>query len=240
VSLVEHIAAQRTDFGVPHTVACRALGVAASTFYERRSRPPSATQRRRGRLDAAVAEAFEASGGTYGSPRVRAQLRRDGLAVSKKSVEASMTRLGLNARPRRRRRGLTRPDAAAAPAPDLIQRDFTAEAPNQKWCGDFKQADTDQGPVYLASVEDPFSRRILAFATSERYPTAPLAKPAAGRPAADPARVPPARRTTVLAVRPLGGVPAAPPTSPARLPPHPPRDAVLPDRSAPAAPARAR
>jgi len=178
VSLVEHIAAQRTDFGVPHTVACRALGVAASTFYERRSRPPSATQRRRGRLDAAVAEAFEASGGTYGSPRVRAQLRRDGLAVSKKSVEASMTRLGLNARPRRRRRGLTRPDAAAAPAPDLIQRDFTAEAPNQKWCGDFKQADTDQGPVYLASVEDLFSRRMLGFATSERYPTAELAEAA--------------------------------------------------------------
>ncbi|MXW94334.1 MAG: hypothetical protein F4110_08470 [Acidimicrobiaceae bacterium] len=56
------------------------------------------------------------------------------------------------------------------PAPDLLQRDFTAEVPNQKWCGDFKQADTDAGPVYLASVEDLFSRRMLGFATSDRYP----------------------------------------------------------------------
>ena len=175
MSLVEHIAAQRTDHGVPHTVACRALGVAPSTFYGQRSRPPSATQRRRERLDTAVKEAFEASGGTYGSPRVRAQLRRDGSAVSKKTVEASMARQGLQGRPRRRRRGLTRPDAAAAPAPDLLKRDFTAEAPDQKWVGDFKQAPTAEGPVFLASVEDLYSRRVLGFATSERHPTAELA-----------------------------------------------------------------
>ena len=175
MSFTEHIAAQRTEYGVPHAVACRALGVAPSTFYERRRRPPSAARRRRGRLDAAVRAVFAASGGAYGSPRVRAQLRRDGHAVSKKTVEASMARQGLQGRPKRRRRGLTRPDAAAAAAPDLLGRDFTAEAPDQKWCGDFKQVDTDAGPVFLASVEDLYSRRMLGFATSERHPTAELA-----------------------------------------------------------------
>lgn len=178
MSLVEHIAAQRTEFGVPHAVACRALGVAASTFYEQRSRPPSAARRRRERLDAAVKECFEASGGTYGSPRVHAQLRRDGHTVSKKTVEASMARQGLQGRTRRRRRSLTRPDKAAAPAPDLLRRDFTADAPDQKWVGDFKQADTDAGPVFLASVEDLYSRRMLGFATSDRHPTAELAEAA--------------------------------------------------------------
>ena len=178
MSLTEHIAAQRTDHGVPHALSCRALGVAPSTFYEQHSRPPSAARQRRERLDAAVKACFEASGGTYGSPRVHAQLRRDGHTVSKRSVEASMARQGLQARPKRRRRGLTRPDKSAAPASDLLQRDFTAEAPDQKWCGDFKQVDTDAGPVFLASVEDLYSRRMLGFATSQRHPTAELAEAA--------------------------------------------------------------
>ena len=172
----EFIAAQRTDHGVPHAVACRALGVAESTFYKWRDRPPTAAQRRRAALDERVRACFDASGGTYGSPRVRAQLRRDGLAVSKKTVEASMARQGLQGRsPRRRRRGLTRPDKAAAPAADLLRRDFTAERADQKWVGDFKQVDTGEGPVYLATVEDLYSRRMLGFAQSDAYPTAQLA-----------------------------------------------------------------
>ena len=176
MSVSAHIAAQRTDHGVPHAVACRALGVAESTFYKWLNRPPTPAERRRAGLDAAVKACFDASGGTYGSPRVRAQLRRDGPAVSKKTVEASMARQGLQGRPpRRRRRGLTRPDKAAAVVPDLLRRDFTAEGPDQKWVGDFKQVNTAEGPVYLATVEDLFSRRMLGFAQSDAYPTAQLA-----------------------------------------------------------------
>lgn len=89
------IAAQRTDRGVPHAVSCRALGVAESTFYKHWNRPPAPAQRRRAALDAEVKAAFDKSKGTCGSPRVRAQLRRDGLAVSKKAVEASVARQGL-------------------------------------------------------------------------------------------------------------------------------------------------
>ena len=154
MSVSAHIAAQRTEHGVPYAVSCRALGVAESTFYKWRDRPPTPAQRRRAEVDAAVRACFDASGGTYGSPRVRAQLRRGGLAVSKKTGERT--------RPRRRRR-------------DLLKRDFTAEAPDQKWCGDFKQVHTDAGPVFLATVEDLFSRRMLGFAQSDSYPTAQLA-----------------------------------------------------------------
>ena len=178
MTVAQEIAAYRTELGVPHAVSCRMLGVSESWFYKWRSRAPTHSELRRRDLDAAVKEAFEASGGTYGSPRVRAQLRRGGLAVSKKTVEASMARQGLNARPKRRRRRLTRPDNAAVPAPDLLRRDFTASAPDQKWCGDFKEIPTDEGPVYLASVEDLYSRRMLGYATSERYPTAELAQAA--------------------------------------------------------------
>ena len=63
-------------------------------------------------------------------------------------------------------------------APDLIRRDFTAQRPNEKWCGDFKQINTQEGPVYLGTVEDLYSRRMLGFALSDRYPTAELAKAA--------------------------------------------------------------
>ena len=175
MSVSAHIAAQRTDHGVPHAVSCRALGVAASTFYKWRDRAPTPAQRRRAELDAEVKGCFDASGGTYGSPRVRAALRRSGRKVSKKTVEASMARQGLQGRAPKRRKGLTRPDKRAEPVPDLLRRDFTAGRVNEKWVGDFKQVDTAEGPVFLATVEDLFSRRMLGFAQSDLHPTAELA-----------------------------------------------------------------
>ena len=175
MSVSAHIAAQRTDHAVPHAVSCRALGVAASTFYKWHNRPPTPAQRRRAELDVEVKACFDASDGTYGSPRVRAELRRSGREVSKKTVESSMARQGLQGRARRRRRGLTRPDKRAGPVPDLLRRDFTAGGVDEKWVGDFKQIDTAEGPVFIATVEDLFSRRMLGFAQSDRHPTAQLA-----------------------------------------------------------------
>ena len=174
----EFIASQRTGHGVPHAVACRALGVAPSTFYKHLDRPPTGMQLRRQATDAEVKKAFDDSDGTYGSPRVKAQLRRDGISVSTKTVEASMTRQGLCARPKRRYRGLTSQNPGAVAPSDLLRRDFSAERPNQKWCGDFKQVPTGEGPVFLATVEDLYSRRMIGFATSNHHPTAELAKAA--------------------------------------------------------------
>ena len=175
------IAAQRTDHGVPHAAACRALEVPQSTFYKWRDRPPTPRQARRSRLDAAVKESFDDSGGTpgtYGSPRVWEDLIETGWVVSVNTVADSMARQGLHGRtPKRRRRSLTRPDKAAAPVPDLVKRDFNAEEINQKWCGDLTEIPTDEGKLYLATVEDLASRRLPGFAMGEHH-DAELAKAA--------------------------------------------------------------
>jgi transposase InsO family protein len=174
MSLASFVASQRTDHDVPHTVACRALGVSESWFYKWRNRPLPARRRRRDALDAAVRKFFDESGGTYGSPRVLDDLREAGWRVSKKTVEASMVRQGLVARPKRRRKNLTRPDKGARPFPDLVNRDFTAPAPDVRWVGDMTEIPTGEGKLYLATVEDLFSRRLPGFAMSE-HPDAVLA-----------------------------------------------------------------
>ncbi len=171
------IDSQRTDHGVPHAVSLRALDVAPSTFYKHLNRPLTQMQVRRQALDAEVKKVFGNSRGTYGSPRVRAQLRRDGIPVSKKTVEASMARQGLSARPNKKK-GLTSQNPAHNAPEDLLRRDFSASGVNQKWCGDFKEVKTSEGPVFLATVLDLCSRRMVGFATSDDYPTAELAKAA--------------------------------------------------------------
>jgi len=120
-------------------------------------------------LDAAVKASFEDSEGDYGSPRVLEDLREEGWKVSKKSVEASMARQALVARPKRRRRSLTRPDKAAPPAPDLLKRDFSAATINEKWCGDLTEIPTKEGKLYLAAVEDLASRRVPGFAIDDHH-----------------------------------------------------------------------
>ena len=113
-------------------MAWRALDVSESWFYKWRDRRPTRRDERRASLDLAVKKSFEDSGGTYGSPRVHADLVEAGGKVSVNSVAVSMVRLGLVARSGRRRRNLTRPDKHARPLADLVERDFTAPAPNVK------------------------------------------------------------------------------------------------------------
>lgn len=176
MSLAAFIADQRTNHRVPHTVACRALGVSASWFYKwyHRCRVPSPVEQRRAELDAAVAAAFTASDGLHGSPRILIDLREAGWTVSEKTVAKSMARQGLVARPKKRRKNLTRPDKRAVPFPDLVKRDFTASAPNVKWVGDMTEIPTDEGKLYLSTALDLFSRRLLGYATSA-HPDAELA-----------------------------------------------------------------
>jgi putative transposase len=180
MSLAAFIASQRTEHRVPHAVACRALDVSESWLYKWRDRQPTPAQQRRAALDAKVREIFDDSGGnpgTYGSPRVHAELRDQGWRVTEKTVAASMSRQHLVARPKKRFRCLTRPDKRAVPFPDLVRRDFSAPAPDLKWCGDMTEIPTLEGKLYLADVEDLFSRRVVGFAISE-HPDAELAKAA--------------------------------------------------------------
>lgn len=148
MSLARFVADQRTSHQVPHAVACRALGVSESWFYKWHDRPPTPRQQRRTELDAAVAEAFENAHRLHGSPRVHADLRDTGWQVSKKTVAESMRRQHLIARAKKRRKNTTRPDANVQPFPDLVNRDFAAEAPNRKWVGDMTEVPTGEGKLY--------------------------------------------------------------------------------------------
>ena len=181
MTVASFVAAQRTDHGVPHATSCRALEVPESTFYKWLDKPPTPSQVRRAGLDEAVKASFDDSGGTpgtYGSPRVFEDLIDDGWKISVNTVAQSMARQGLQGRtPKRKRRGLTRPDKAAAPIADLIGRDFNAAVINMKWCGDLTEIPTDEGKLYLATVEDLASRRLPGFAMGEHH-DAGLAKAA--------------------------------------------------------------
>ncbi|WP_433476417.1 IS3 family transposase [Spirillospora sp. CA-142024] len=169
--VAEFIASCRTTFGIPHAITCRALEVSQSWFYKWINRKPTAREQRRARLDEGIKRLFTASGGTYGSPRITDGLREAGWKVSVNTVAARMAELGLAGRAPKKRRSLTRPGRRPA-APDLVRRKFTAVAPDVLWCGDVTQIDTDQGPLYLATVEDLFSRRMLGHAMSAHHDAA--------------------------------------------------------------------
>jgi transposase InsO family protein len=171
VIVAEFIASQRTKHGIPHAIACRALEVSQSWFYKWINRKPTAREQRRDRLDEEIKKLFTASGGTYGSPRIARDLRDEGWTVSTNTVAARMVELGLAGRAPKRRGSLTRQGRRPA-APDLVRRNFTAVAPDVLWCGDVTQIDTDEGPLYLATTEDLFSRRLLGHAMSAHHDAA--------------------------------------------------------------------
>ncbi|WP_219465686.1 IS3 family transposase, partial [Nonomuraea rhizosphaerae] len=169
------ISSQKTEHNVDHVISCRALGVSQSWYYKWKNRigddAPTARQRRRADLDAEITRLFEASGGTYGSPRITRDLHEARWRVSENTVAARMAELGLVARKRRKSRSLTRQGKRPA-APDLVHRKFTAPAPDVLWCGDVTQIDTEEGKLYLATVEDLFSRRLLGYAMSAHHDAA--------------------------------------------------------------------
>jgi len=163
------IAAQRADHGIPYAVSCRALGVAEGWFYKWKDGDRSPRRARRERLKAEVARLFAAHKGKRGSPMITADLHDAGWRVSKNTVAAVMAEMGLAARPKRRRTGTTRPGKGRWTAPDLVKRDFPAAALNVKWYGDGTEIDTDEGKLYLYSVLDVGSRRVLGFALGEHH-----------------------------------------------------------------------
>lgn len=161
----------RFDFVVKHRatwpapVLCEALGVSRSGFYAWVRRAPSARARRHAIVSAVVRTSFLASDRTYGARRVWRDVLEAGHPCGLHQVEHLMRAQALRARPRRRRlpidRG-TRP--TLAPAANVLDRQFTASAPNQKWVADFTYLWTAEGWLFLAVVLDLFSRRIVGWA----------------------------------------------------------------------------
>jgi putative transposase len=166
------VAAHRDRFGVEPIL--RVLGIAVSTFYGwvAQQRDPCRHQRQDAWLVGKIRAIHQRSRGTYGAPRVHAQLRRDGVQTSRKRVARLMGAAGLQgAFLRKRWRCSTRQDPTATPAPDLVNRQFTAPAPNRLWVADISRIPTGEGPLWLASVRDAFSRRIVGWKTSDRADT---------------------------------------------------------------------
>ena len=163
------IAAQRDDHGVPHAVACRALGVSQSWFYKWKTGVVAPRAARRERLRAEISRLFRGHEGKYGAPRITADLRDEGWTVSENTVAVLMREQGLAARRRKQRRWTTRPGKGRWRAPDLVKRDFAAEGINQKWYGDGTEIPTGEGKLHLASVLDVGSRRVVGFALSEHH-----------------------------------------------------------------------
>jgi putative transposase len=163
------IAAQRVEYAIPHAAACRALGVSQAWFYKWRYGDASSRRARREQLTVAIRQLFAAHQGRYGSPRITDDLRDAGWRVSQNTVAQILREQHLVARPKRKRKSTTRPGRGRWRAPDLIGRDFPAERLNQKWYGDGTELPTDEGKLYLASVLDMGSRRLLGFAIGERH-----------------------------------------------------------------------
>lgn len=153
----------------------RVLEIAESTYYgwvAALEQPCDRELEDRGLLSN-IHEIWTASGRTYGADRVHQQLHRDGVRVGRKRVERLMAAQGWQGAYLRRgwRGGSTRQDPTATPAADLVNREFTASAPNRLWVADATRIPCGQGAFWLAAVRDAYSRRIVGWKTSDRCDT---------------------------------------------------------------------
>ncbi len=170
--MFQFIDAERANH--PVAIMCRVLEVSRSGFYAWGRRSASARSRADRALAERVTEVHGASRRTYGAPRIHAMLAREGTRVGRKRVARLMKEHGIEGVSRRRgRRSLTKSDPKAAPAPDRVSRQFSAEGPNQLWVTDITYIATSEGWLYLAIVVDMWSRRIVGWSMRDDM-SAPL------------------------------------------------------------------
>jgi transposase InsO family protein len=149
----QFVATHASEYSV--RVMCRILGVSRSGYYAWRTRPQSRRQRQNRLLAVQIGAIFRASRQTYGSPRVRAELRAQGVRCASKRVARLMRQAGLHARSTRRRVRTTTADPELTVAPNLLNRDFTASAPNQKWLADMTYLPSPGGMDVFSSCARP-------------------------------------------------------------------------------------
>jgi putative transposase len=150
---------------------CRALDVSPSGYYAAQRRPPSQRAVVDAELRSQIHVIHDESRGTYGMPRIHAELAADGVRVGRKRVARLMRLEQLEGVSRRRKTFTTRRDRDARPAPDLVERDFTAAGPDQLWVADVTYVPTWAGFLYLAVVLDVWSRRIVGWAMATHLRT---------------------------------------------------------------------
>jgi putative transposase len=155
----------------PVGVLCRVMKVSRSGYYAWRTREPSQRASEDDALAHTVAEVHERSRGTYGSPRIHAELRARGHRVGRKRVARLMRRTGLAGLTRRRYRCTTDSRHEFPAAANLVRRRFDVDAPNRVWVADITYVWTWQGWLYLAAIVDLFSRRVVGWATADHMRT---------------------------------------------------------------------
>jgi len=160
------IDAAKEDF--PVTRLCQVLGVSQSGYFAWRGRPASPRQRADLVLLAHIRSAFARSNGTYASPRVTREPQDEGLQVGRRRTARLMRENGLKARQKRRFTRTTDSHHAFLIAPNLLEQNFSAGWPNQKWAADLSYVWTNEGWLYLAVILDLFARRVVGWAVSDR------------------------------------------------------------------------
>jgi len=164
------IHAEKAFFSV--AALCRVLEVSRQGYYAYVARPQSSRLASDVVLQAQVREAFRRSDKRYGSPRVLRQLRRDGHSASKRRVERAMRAMGLSARkPRRWRVNTTQANPDHPTVANVLNREFAAQRPNERWVTDITYVWTDEGWYYLAAILDLFSRSVVGWAMSSSLST---------------------------------------------------------------------
>jgi putative transposase len=151
----------------PVSLLCDVLGVSRAGYYAWKDRPACARRRRDEVLLGEIRAIHDESKGTYGWPRVHAELRHRGVSVSRKRVARLMRAAGLSGMVRRRKGKTTLRVPGIATAPDLVCRDFAPTEPNRLWVADLTEIATWEGKLYLAVVVDCFSRRCVGWAMAE-------------------------------------------------------------------------
>jgi putative transposase len=167
VRIFRFVAAKKAEHSIK--IMCRVLEVSRSGYHAWAARAPSTRALADQRLTGRIAEIHAQSRKTYGSPRVHAELRlEDGVRLGRKRVERLMHDAGLSGQIKRRRGRTTIRVQGVRTAPDLVERDFNPTAVNRLWCADITYIRTWEGWLYLASVMDCYSRRVVGWAMADR------------------------------------------------------------------------
>ena len=172
--IVDYIDEHKHEFGVEPicaTLSAAGTQIAPSTYYAAKTRPPSVRSLRDEQVLVEIRRVHEANYGVYGARKVHAQLRREGLQVARCTVERLMRAAGLRGISRAKGPRTTVPGPGPDERQDLVQRDFTAAAPNQLWVADITYCRTFSGWVYAAFIIDVFSRRVLGWQLSKSLRT---------------------------------------------------------------------